>query len=165
MMPCPSIELEIQRPATLALFSSSRAAAGSRSRHVRPENFAKEIIFVKNIAPDIFRQRLLMEAFYTIDVSRENLAGYLVSVAKHLGLRTYGQPVIFSPASGVGKEENQGFDAFLPLIDSGISAYVWSKAKFISIVLFTCKEFDQAEAIAFTKRYYAVSQEMVSRAF
>src|SRR5882724_36535 len=120
---------------------------------------------MKNIAPDIFRQRLLMEAFYTIVVTRENLATYLVSLAEHLKLRTYGEPTIFSPASGVGKEENQGFDAFLPLIDSGISAYVWSNSKFISVVVFTCKEFDEAAAIAFTKQFLAVSEEVVSRSF
>src|SRR5882672_5787516 len=118
---------------------------------------------MRDIAPDIFRQRLLMEAFFTIDVTRENLATYLVSVAEHLGLRTYGEPTIFSPASGVGKEENQGFDAFLPLIDSGISAYVWSKPKFFAIVLFTCKEFDENAAVAFTGKYFSVAEKIVSK--
>lgn len=120
---------------------------------------------MRNIAPEIFRQRLLMEAFYSIDVTRENLSKYLVSVAAHLGLRTYGEPTIFSPASGVGKEENQGFDAFLPLIDSGISAFVWSKSKFFAIVLFTCKEFDEEAAIAFTGQYFSVPEKIVSKSF
>jgi S-adenosylmethionine decarboxylase len=118
-----------------------------------------------NIAPEIFRQRLLMEAFYTIDVSRENLAKYLVSVAAHLGLRTYAEATIFSPTSGIGKEENQGFDAFLPLIDSGISAYVWTQSKFFAIVLFTCKEFDEDAAIAFTAQYFAVPEKIESQSF
>jgi hypothetical protein len=121
--------------------------------------------FLRNIAPDIFRQRLLIEAFYTIDVTRENLSKYLVSLAADLGLRSYAEPTIFAPASGMGKEENQGFDAFLPLIDSGISAYIWSKSKFLSVVLFTCKGFDEAAAIAFTERYFAVSEEIVSKSF
>jgi S-adenosylmethionine decarboxylase len=120
---------------------------------------------MRNIAPDILRQRLLMEAFYTIDVTRENLSEYLVSVAAHLGLRTYAEPIIFSPTSGVGKQENQGFDGFLPLIDSGISAYVWSESKFFAIVLFTCKEFDENAAIAFTGQYFAVSEKIVSKSF
>src|SRR5499426_4679954 len=96
---------------------------------------------MKDLAPHVFRQRLLLEGLYTIELSRENLAAYLLGVAAHLGLKAYGEPVIYSPA-GLGKAENQGFDAFLPLIDSGISAYVWSSAKFFSIVLYTCKAFD-----------------------
>lgn len=88
---------------------------------------------MKNLAPEIFRQRLLIEGFFNIEVTREVLANYLKEIAEHLEVRSYGEAVIFSPSSGMGKEENQGFDAFLPLIDSGISAYIWSYHKFFSI--------------------------------
>jgi S-adenosylmethionine decarboxylase len=120
---------------------------------------------IKNLAPNIFRQRLLIEGFYTRDVSRESLEKYLLSVAEHLELRTYGKPIIFAPASGMGKEENAGYDAFIPLIDSGISAYFWSSAKFFSIVVYTCKSFDEQAAIDFTREYFAVSGEIVSASF
>jgi S-adenosylmethionine decarboxylase len=120
---------------------------------------------MKNIAPDIFRQRLIIEGFYTIDVTQAVLENYLLDIAKHLNLRTYGAPIIFSPASGMGKDENAGFDAFVPLIDSGISAYVWSNAKFFSVVLYTCKGFDENAALEFTRNYFAVTGEMVSSAF
>jgi S-adenosylmethionine decarboxylase len=53
-----------------------------------------------------------------------------------------------------GKAENQGFDAFLPLIDSGISLYIWSSARFFSAILYTCRRFDEAAAIDFTRRYF-----------
>ncbi len=35
-----------------------------------------------------------------------------------------------------GKEENAGCDAFVPLINSGISAYFWSSGKFFSIMTY-----------------------------
>ena len=68
---------------------------------------------MKNIAPDIFRQRLIIEGYYRIEVSKGVIEKYLLELAAHLGLRTYGQPIVFSPASGMGKEENAGFDAFV----------------------------------------------------
>lgn len=120
---------------------------------------------MKNLAPDIFRQRLLIEGFYETDMSKEVLEKYLLSVAEHVNLRTYGKPIIFSPASGMGSEENAGYDAFLPLIDSGISAYVWSNAKFFSIVIYTCKGFKEQAAIEFTREYFTVSGEIVSTSF
>ena len=43
----------------------------------------------------------------------------------------YGQPIIFSPR-GEGKEENQGYDAFVSLIDSGILLYYWASGFFIN---------------------------------
>lgn len=119
---------------------------------------------MKNIAPHITRQRLLLEGFFSIDVTKEVLSDYLYGIAAHLGLRTYGEPTIFSP-SGAGKEDNQGFDAFIPLIDSGISAYIWSTHKFFSIILYTCKIFNKEEALAYTKNYFQVTSEIEYMAF
>lgn len=119
---------------------------------------------MKNIAPNIVRQRLLIEGFYTRQVTREVLRDYLFGVANHLSLRTYGEPTIFSP-SGMGKEENQGFDAFIPLIDSGISVYIWAKDQFLSIILYTCKHFDEQQAVAYTKNYFQVGDEIELMSF
>src|SRR5262245_10602371 len=104
----------------------------------------------KNIAPDIFRQRLLIEGYWTIDVNREVVRKYLFELAATLDHRTHGDAIVFSPGIGMGKEENAGFDAFLPLIDSGISGYFWSKVKFFSVVLYTCKGFDADIAVDFS---------------
>lgn len=120
---------------------------------------------MKNIAPDIYRQRLMIEAFYTIEVTREKLDTYLRGVADHLQLKIYGDPIIFSPATGMGKEENQGFDAFVPLIDSGISAYVWSSSKFFSVLFYTCKSFDEKKAIEYTKDFFKVLPEFETMSF
>jgi hypothetical protein len=120
---------------------------------------------MKNLAPDIFRQRLLIEGFYTIELDREILKQYLLGVAAQLNLRTYGEPIIFSPDSGMGKAENAGYDAFVPLIDSGISAYVWSQNQFFSILLYTCKGFDESVAINFTRQYFTVLGEIASHSF
>ena len=65
---------------------------------------------MKNIAPNIFRQRLIIEAFFSIEVTRETLENYLLGLASHLNLKTYDKPTIFSPSSGMAKEDNQGFD-------------------------------------------------------
>jgi S-adenosylmethionine decarboxylase len=89
------------------------------------------------------------------------LAAYLTGVAAHLGLRAYGEPAIFSPG-GEGKAENQGFDAFLPLVDSGISAYVWTGRRFVSVLLYTCKGFDEAAAIDFTRERLGIAGEIAS---
>ena len=118
---------------------------------------------VRDLAPTIKRQRLLLEGYYSIAMDREAVRRYLTQVAAHLGLRTYAEPVIHSP-SGEGKHENQGFDAFIPLIDSGISLYVWSEQHFFSALLYTCKAFDEQAAVSFTRRFFA-SEEVVHSSF
>jgi S-adenosylmethionine decarboxylase len=108
---------------------------------------------VRDLAPDIVRQRLLIEGLYQRDIERADVERYLVGVAAHLSLRTYGDPIVHAPG-GAGKDSNEGYDAFIPLIDSGISLYVWSKRRFFAAVLFTCKAFDQRAALDFTREFF-----------
>ena len=120
---------------------------------------------IKNLAPDIFRQRLLIEGFFTRPVDEPVIRAYLLGLAAHLGLRTYGEPVVFAPASGEGRAQNAGFDAFVPLIDSGISGYFWTRPRFVSVVLYTCKGFDADHAVAFTRDFFAIEGEFETHAF
>jgi S-adenosylmethionine/arginine decarboxylase-like enzyme len=112
---------------------------------------------MRDLAPEITRQRLLMEGRYTCLVDRAAVERYLIELAGHLELRTYGDPVVHSPG-GAGKEENQGFDAFIPLVDSGISLYVWSERRFFAVVLFTCKRFDEERALDFTRQFFSAAE-------
>lgn len=118
---------------------------------------------MKDLAPHITRQRLVIEGIYQTEITQKDIEAFLPSLAKHLNLRTYSDAVIFSP--GDGKEENQGYDAFIPLIDSGISMYVWTTDRFFSIVLYTCKSFSNEEAIAFTKKKLQARDDIQSNAF
>jgi hypothetical protein len=108
---------------------------------------------VRDLAPGIVRQRLLIEATYRRDVTESDVREYLLGLAGELDLRTYGEPIVHSPG-GEGKDENQGFDAFVPLIDSGIALYVWTVERFLSCVLYTCKRFDADRAVAFTREFF-----------
>lgn len=112
---------------------------------------------MRDLAPDITRQRLLIEGLYDREITRGDVETYLVDVAAHLGLRTYGKPIVHDPG-GEGQTGNQGFDAFIPLIDSGISLYVWSQKRFFAVVVFTCKKFDEKNALDFTQRFFAATE-------
>ncbi|MFZ5955279.1 MAG: S-adenosylmethionine decarboxylase [Nanoarchaeota archaeon] len=112
---------------------------------------------MKNLAPKITRQRLLIEGFYKISVDKSIIEDYFKQITKALNLRMYGNPIIFSP-SGEGKDINQGYDAFVPLIDSGISVYVWSSEKFLSLIIYTCKSFDEKKAVEFTKKFFKIDK-------
>ena len=108
------------------------------------------------IAPEVQRQRLLIEGYFTVDVARQTVEDYFRVITSGLSLRAYGEPIIFSPG-GEGKDVNQGYDAFIPLIDSGIALYVWTNAKFFSCVIYTCKSFDADEAIRLTTAFFSAS--------
>jgi S-adenosylmethionine decarboxylase len=118
---------------------------------------------MRDLAPDIVRQRLLIEGRYSVDLDNAAVENYLLGVAAHLGLRAYGNPIVHAPG-GAGKDDNEGFDAFIPLIDSGISVYVWSRQRFFAAVLFTCKGFDVEAALEFTGDFFG-APEIEHRSF
>src|SRR5271163_3878658 len=112
---------------------------------------------MKNLAPDIIRQRLLIEANYNKSLTKQDVETYLRELPRALDLRIYTDPIVYSPG-GEGKEVNQGYDGFVALIDSGIAIYVWESAKFLSLVIYTCKQFSVETAIAFTKEYFQTAE-------
>lgn len=112
---------------------------------------------MEDLAPDILRQRLLIEGYFTIDVDEAVITRYFEELTAALSLRVYGAPTIFAPG-GEGREENQGYDAFVPLIDSGISLYVWSAQRFLSVIIFTCKSFDAEAARTFTRAFFQMTK-------
>lgn len=108
-----------------------------------------------DIAPDIFRKRLLIEGYFTVEVNEEKLQAYFLEITTTLGLRTYAPPIIHHTSAG--KETNVGFDGFVPLVDSGIYIGVWVNPKFLSTILYTCGEFDAEKAVEFVKDFFQLT--------
>lgn len=52
---------------------------------------------MKNLAPNIKRQRLLIEGFYNIEANKSVIEDYFRGITDYLSLRMYGEPIIFSP--------------------------------------------------------------------
>jgi len=109
-----------------------------------------------NIAPEIFRKRLLVEGYFGVEVTEDSLREYFSRITSGLGLRTYGEPIIHK-TSGAGKDVNEGFDGFVPLIDSGIYIAVWVNPKFLSTIIYTCGEFDAERAVSLVKEIFRLS--------
>ncbi len=65
----------------------------------------------------------------------------------------------------MGRDENAGFNAFVPLIDSDISRYAWTGPRFVSAVLYTRKGFAENAAIDFTRDDCDMRDDPVCAAF
>ena len=109
-----------------------------------------------NIAPEIFRKRLLVEGYFKVEVTEDILRGYFSRITSGLGLRTYGEPIIHR-TNGAGKDVNEGFDGFVPLVDSGIYIGVWMNPKFLSTIIYTCGEFDEEKAVSLVEEIFELS--------
>lgn len=113
------------------------------------------------IAPEIFRKRLLVEGHFRGEVTSSTLLEYFKRITADLNLRTYGEPIIHR-TSGVGKSVNEGFDGFVPLIDSGIYVAVWVNPKFMSTILYTCGEFDEVAAVNSVRDFFGLADHQAA---
>ncbi len=109
------------------------------------------------IAPEIFRKRLIIEGFFRSDMNEEKIRSYFNSITRDLGLRTYGEPVIHR-TGGEGKAVNEGYDGFVPLIDSGIYIAAWVNPRFLSTIIYTCGEFDADRAVTFVQEFFDLAE-------
>ncbi|MFA5799981.1 MAG: S-adenosylmethionine decarboxylase [Candidatus Peribacteraceae bacterium] len=112
---------------------------------------------MRNLAPQVVRQRLLIEGLFDCPVDEARIAGYFETLTRALGLKMYASPMIYSLA-GMGRTQNQGYDAFVPLIDSGISAYFWNEARLLSVLIYSCRAFDAEKAAAVAREYFNVAE-------
>lgn len=110
-----------------------------------------------SIAPEIYRKRLLVEGYYRAVVDPETVRAYFARITGDLGLRTYGEPIVHR-TSGAGKAANEGYDGFVPLIDSGIYVAVWTGPRFVSTVIYTCADFDEDRAVAIVRDFFSLAE-------
>jgi len=112
---------------------------------------------MKDLAPDIYRQRLLIEGKYEIEVRIETIHQFFAALLSGIGAHAAGDAIVNS-SLGQGKPENQGIEAFIPLIESGVALYTWQSSRFISLIIYTCKAFDQEKALAIVENFFHLSQ-------
>ena len=116
-----------------------------------------------DLAPHIYRQRLLIEGLYEREVSEADILQFFETILDGLDMTAAGDPIVNS-SLGKGKLENQGVEAFIPLIESGIAIYTWESSKFLSLIVYTCKPFDEDTALDITQSFFGLT-EMQSKAF
>lgn len=115
---------------------------------------------MKNIEPRVYRQRLIIEARYNIEVDRQTVKDYLLKLAEILAMTIHPDipsPIITS-ATGKSNPIHDGYEGVIFWLESGSTIYIWEKFKFLTVDIYTCKEFDNKKAIEFTKSFFKISE-------
>jgi S-adenosylmethionine decarboxylase len=112
---------------------------------------------MKDLAPHIYRQRLLIEGTYGREIDELAVLQFFERILEGLDMTAAGDPIVNS-SIGKGKKENQGIEAFIPLIESGIALYTWEPSKFLSLIIYTCKPYDDNTTLAITNVFFRLSE-------
>ena len=111
-----------------------------------------------DLAPTIYRQRLVIEGTCRAPVGAETIAGYLRDLSDRLGMKILLDPVTH-------RSDRYGWAGWIHWEASGVHVYAWeSPLLFFSVDIYACRSFDAAEAVEFTSDAF-VATEIVAKAF
>ena len=102
-----------------------------------------------DLAPQIVRQRLVIEGYPAEPISNVSIGNYLRRLSGHIQMRTLLDPVTH-------RSELYGWAGWIHWETSGAHFYAWEQPLlFFSVDIYTCKSFDVLSAVQFTGDYFA----------
>jgi len=119
---------------------------------------------LKNLEPNIFRQRLILEGHFLVNCDGEVVRDYLKKLSKVLDMRIFSGPYSWPPdvqdKPDVKLYELNGFVAWT---ESGCHVYAWKFCNFFTSDIYSCKKFDVDSTVKFTKDFFK-SKDLVFQA-
>jgi len=107
---------------------------------------------MKDLAPHIHRQRLIIEGKCANPISVNQIKEYLNKLSDVLKMKILAEPVTH-------KSDKYGWAGWIHWESSGAHFYAWDKPLiFFSVDLYTCKEFVDKDAIKFTRDFFKTSE-------
>lgn len=98
-----------------------------------------------DLAPEIFRQRLVVEGYPETPISAEDISHYLRELATVLDMIVISDPVTH-------RSDRYGWAGWVHWETSGAHFYAWEQPRlFFSVDIYTCKAFSAQGAVDFTQ--------------
>ena len=109
-----------------------------------------------DLAPAIYRQRLIIEGYPDAPISDEQIKDYLSNLSSKLGM------IQLIPAV-THCSDLYGWAGWIHWETSGAHFYAWERPiLFFSVDIYTCKAFDPQTAVDYTRDYFKATK-IVSR--
>jgi len=113
---------------------------------------------MKDLAPDIYRQRLVIEGYPARTITDEDIKIYLAELSINTGMVQLIQPVTH-------RSDLYGWAGWIHWETSGAHFYAWEQPRlFFSVDIYTCKAFSPESAVQFTRDFFNVT-DIAAREF
>jgi S-adenosylmethionine decarboxylase len=104
----------------------------------------------RDLAPEITRQRLVVEGLPNAPVTDGQIRSYLAELSSVCGMTVLADPVTH-------RSDRFGWAGWIHWETSGAHFYAWESPRlFFSVDVYTCKAFDPAAVVAFTERFFGI---------
>ncbi len=112
----------------------------------------------RDLAPDIVRQRLVIEGIPARPVDAGQIRTYLSALSREVDMVQLLEPVTH-------RSDLYGWAGWIHWETSGAHFYAWERPQlFFSVDIYTCKAFDPEVAVAFTADFLA-ARAVVAKSF
>ncbi len=108
---------------------------------------------MKTIAPHIYRQRLVIEGIYSIQISELVLMEFLNLLSKELAMTIVYGPIVKNLA-GYINPVHKGLESIVIWAESGAQLYTWENDCFFTLDLYSCKRFESNDVVKQVKNYF-----------
>lgn len=130
--------------AVAATSSSSSVTSGDRVSQTPVDDFV-------DLAPGIFRQRLVVEGVCPDVISAEDIEAYLRELTRVLEMTPLMDPVTHC-------SDRYGWAGWVHWENSGAHFYAWDEPIFFSVDIYTCKQFTVPDAVEYTAKTFNASE-------
>ena len=103
---------------------------------------------MKDLAQDIYRQRLIVEGIPKKPITEEQIVEYLTQLSQVTGMKPLIKPVTH-------RSDLFGWAGWIHWETSGAHFYAWDQPRlFFSVDVYTCKMFNVDDAVEFTRQFF-----------
>lgn len=102
---------------------------------------------MKDLAPNILRQRLVIEGYPAEKITAQQIEDYLSQLSVAVDMHALMKPMTH-------QSDRFGWAGWIHWETSGAHFYAWDEPLFFSIDIYTCKAFDPAKAVEFTAEFF-----------
>lgn len=107
---------------------------------------------MKDLAPSIYRQRLIVEGYPARPITDEQISRYLSELSKVLDMTQLLSPVTH-------RSDLYGWAGWIHWETSGAHFYAWEQpVLFFSVDIYTCKQFSVEDAVSFTRQFFSTTE-------
>jgi hypothetical protein len=112
---------------------------------------------VEDLAPTIYRQRLIVEGTRNKPITSQHIKRYLSELSRILDMHALTKPVTH-------RSRKFGWAGWIHWETSGCHFYAWDEPyPFFSADIYTCKKFDDQDAVTFTQDFFEAEQVTFQR--
>lgn len=106
----------------------------------------------RNLAPNLVRQRIIIECTTPEVVGEEKIKSYLVELSKTVDMKALSEPFAYPAVGTDGKFK--GYGGWIHWVTSGAHVYSYTtEPPLFTADAYTCKPFSVNDAVEFTRNY------------